>query len=141
MSNLGLDSESPQPPDASKPTIIGMRKNGIFHGIDFSANCLISSTGKSWHNLAPRRAFRPTSGQTSYSKRLALRQTTAATKAIEREMKEEKDAQRTRFIDGIREKRKRKEEKEQFEKMEAKMHRKRVERIKRREKRNKMLGK
>ena len=117
--------------------------------------------GKQWH--PSRSAFRLTSGQTSYSKRLEAQKALAATKAREREMKDEKEAERQvclllratssyliregvgkltdsqRRIQAIRDKRAAKEEKERYEKMAEKMHRKRVERVKRREKRNKLL--
>jgi rRNA-processing protein CGR1 len=55
-------------------------------------------------------------------------------------MKEEKDAKRQKWIDGIKARREAKAEKERYAKMAEKMHQKRVERIKRREKRNKLLN-
>ncbi|KAL8350500.1 hypothetical protein RB601_001158 [Gaeumannomyces tritici] len=57
------------------PKSLGMRKNG-----------------KQWH--APRKAFRPGSGLTSYEKRAKDRVTMAAVKAKEKEMKDEKEAER-----------------------------------------------
>jgi hypothetical protein len=48
--------------------------------------------GKQWH--APKKAFRPASGLTSYEQRAKLRVTQAATKAKEKELKEEKEAER-----------------------------------------------
>ena len=48
--------------------------------------------GKQWH--APRKAFRPTSGLTSYEKRTKQRMAVTATKAREKEMKDEKEAER-----------------------------------------------
>lgn len=51
-----------------------------------------NSLGKQWH--APRKAFRPSSGLTSYEQRTKLRMSTSATKAREKEMKEEKEAER-----------------------------------------------
>ena len=64
----------------------------------------------------------------------------AATKATEREMKEEKEAERQRRIQAIKDKRAAKEERQRFVEMEAKMHRKRVERFKKKAKRNKLLN-
>jgi rRNA-processing protein CGR1 len=49
-------------------------------------------TGKNWHQ--PKRAFRPTSGLTSYAKRMEEQKNADAMKAKEKEMKEEKAAQR-----------------------------------------------
>lgn len=95
-------------------------------------------TGKNWHPL--KTAFRPTAGQTSYQQRMALRKTSLATKMLEREMKEEKVAERDRRVQGIKDRRKAKEEKERFEKMKERMHKKVVERKRRRERRNKLLG-
>lgn len=48
--------------------------------------------GKQWH--APRKAFRPVSGLTSYAQRQKERQEMAIVKAREREMKAEKEEQR-----------------------------------------------
>ncbi|KAJ9502383.1 rRNA-processing protein cgr1 [Exophiala xenobiotica] len=93
--------------------------------------------GKNWH--APKKAFRPTSGQTSYAKRKELDQLKQATKVREQEMREEKEQERNRRIQAIKDRRKAKEEKERYEKMAEKMHKKLVERRRRREKRNKLL--
>ena len=86
-----------------------------------------------------RKPFRPTAGQTSYAKRMAKESREAETKKLENEMKADKEAERQRRIQAIRDKRAAKEEKERFAKMAEKIHKKRVERLKRREKRNKML--
>ncbi|KAJ2900796.1 cgr1 family protein [Zalerion maritima] len=146
MSTEGKDAET-SPMATAKP--LGMRKNG-----------------KQWH--APKKAFRPTSGLTTYSKREKERLTLAAVKAKEKEMKDEKEAERqvqlpistpqscasslvtdlipdaaefqARRIQAIKDKRAAKEERERYEQMAAKMHKKRVERLKRREKRNKMIS-
>ncbi|EFE34851.1 uncharacterized protein ARB_06617 [Trichophyton benhamiae CBS 112371] len=104
---------------SSKPK--GMRKNG-----------------KNWH--APKKAFRPTAGQTSYAKRLEERKAMAVMKEKEKEMKEEKEATRQARIQAIKDRRAAKEEKERYEKLAEKMHRKRVERMRKREKRNKLLN-
>jgi rRNA-processing protein CGR1 len=94
--------------------------------------------GKQWHN--PKSAFRPTAGQTTYTKRMELKKAEQATKALEREMKEAKEDERNRRVQAIKDRRKAKEEKERYEKMAEKMHAKLVERRRRREKRNKMLN-
>ena len=85
------------------------------------------------------KAFRPTAGQTSYAKRKAKENREAETKKLEVEMKADKEADRQRKIQAIRDKRAAKEERERYAKMAEKMHKKRVERLKRREKRNKVL--
>ncbi|KAG8165345.1 hypothetical protein KVR01_005620 [Diaporthe batatas] len=100
---------------------LGMRKNG-----------------KQWH--APKKAFRPGSGLTSYAKRAQDRVAQMAVKAKEKEMKDEKEAQRKERMTKLKEKRAAKEEKERYEKLAEKMHKKRVERLKRKEKRNKLLN-
>lgn len=56
--------------------------------------------GKNWH--APKTAFRPTAGQTSYSKRLAERKAMAVMKEKEQEMKEEKEATRQVGLYNVR---------------------------------------
>lgn len=93
--------------------------------------------GKNWRPT--KKAFRPTAGQTSYEKRKAADALRATMRAKEQEMKDEKQADRDRRIQAIKDKRKAKEEKERYEAMAAKMHQKLVERRKRREKRNKLL--
>lgn len=107
-------------PAEAVPAVQGIRKNG-----------------KQWHQQ--KSAFRPRAGQTSYEKRAEERKALATVKAKEKEMKDEKESERQRRIQAIKDKRVAKEERERFQKMEAKMHRKRVERLRRREKRNKML--
>ncbi|MCJ1315492.1 hypothetical protein MMC15_000812 [Xylographa vitiligo] len=91
-------------------------------------------------HTVPRPPFRPTSSLTPYSKRLASRTALAATKAKEKEMKEEKEAARQERIAAIKDKQARKAERERFERMAETMHRKKVERRRRREGRNKKLG-
>lgn len=49
-------------------------------------------TGKQWHDN--KAAFRPRANQTSWDKRTADRKALAAVKAKEKEMKEEKEAER-----------------------------------------------
>ncbi|KAK3341405.1 hypothetical protein B0T25DRAFT_573791 [Lasiosphaeria hispida] len=94
--------------------------------------------GKQWH--APRSAFRPGSGLTSYDQRAKERAKQAIVKAKENELKEEKEAERQKRVARIKERREAKEEKERYEKMAEKMHKKRVERLKRKEKRNKLIN-
>lgn len=94
--------------------------------------------GKQWH--APKKAFRPTAGFTKYEKRKADDEAKKATKAIEQQMKDEKEGERQRRVQSIIDKRKAKEERERFEKMAEKTHRKIVERRKKREKRNNLLA-
>ncbi|PKX90246.1 CGR1 family protein [Aspergillus novofumigatus IBT 16806] len=97
----------------------------------------IRKNGKNWHDS--KKPFRPTSGLTSYEKRLETRKRQDAVKEHERELRDEKEAERKAQIQKIKDRRAAKEEKERYEKMAEKMHRKRVERLKRREKRNKLL--
>ncbi|KAF2636098.1 rRNA-processing protein CGR1 [Massarina eburnea CBS 473.64] len=112
--------ETQAPPVAESAAVKSMRKNG-----------------KNWHDT--KTAFRPRANQTTFERRALERKSLAATKAKEKELKDEKEAERQQRIDAIRTKRAAKEERERFQKMEEKMHKKRVERLKRREKRNKML--
>lgn len=51
-----------------------------------------NKTGKQWHE--PKKAFRPAAGLTSYAKRAKDRVTHALVKAKEKELKEEKEAER-----------------------------------------------
>jgi hypothetical protein len=80
------------------PAPLGMRKNGkllvqshqkrlMVHGRN-----LTGSSGKQWHE--PKKAFRPKAGNNSYEKRAKERQALAAMKAKEKEMKDEKEADR-----------------------------------------------
>ena len=97
----------------------------------------LTHIGKNWHSV--KKAFRPTAGQTTYEKRKLLDGERRVTKAREQEMREEKEEERNRRIQIMKDRRKAKEEKERYEKMAEKMHAKLVERRKRREKRNKLL--
>ncbi|KAH8689202.1 rRNA processing protein CgrA [Talaromyces proteolyticus] len=103
------------------PASVGMRKNG-----------------KNWH--ASKKAFRPTAGLKSYAKRMQERVDYSNMKEREKELRDEKQADREKHIQAIKDRRAAKEEKERYEKMAEKMHRKRVERRRRREKRNKLLN-
>ncbi|KAL2124744.1 hypothetical protein VTJ04DRAFT_1109 [Mycothermus thermophilus] len=98
----------------------------------------LRKNGKQWHE--PKKAFRPTKGLTSYEQRAKARIAQAAAKAKERELKAEKEAERQKRIQAIKERRAAKEEKERYEQLAAKMHKKRLERLKRKEKRNKLLN-
>ncbi|CAI6283808.1 unnamed protein product [Periconia digitata] len=118
--STSAEAQEPSAVDSSTTATKGMRVNG-----------------KNWHD--PKKPFRPRANQTSFEKRTRERQTLAATKAKEKELKDEKEAERQRRIEAIRTKRAAKEERERYQKMEEKMHKKRVDRLKRREKRNKML--
>lgn len=53
-------------------------------------------TGKQWH--APKSAFRPKAGLSSYAKRSEERKSLAATKAKEKEMKDTKEAERQVYV-------------------------------------------
>lgn len=53
---------------------------------------LILRLGKQWH--APKSAFRPKAGNASFEKRQEERKAMATVKAKEKEMKEEKEAER-----------------------------------------------
>jgi rRNA-processing protein CGR1 len=81
-------------PDSGK-TEVGMRKNGTLTSLYC---CVLSSctklirTGKNWRT--PKKPFRPTAGLKSYEKRLQDRNNMAAMKEREKEMKDEKEAER-----------------------------------------------
>ncbi|EFX02474.1 rRNA-processing protein cgr1 [Grosmannia clavigera kw1407] len=115
-----MSSEEAVSAVASAPKSLGLRRNG-----------------KQWHE--PKKAFRPASGLTSFAQRSKERIARATMKAKEKELKDEKEAERQVRIKAIRDKKAAKEEKERYEKLAEKMHKKRVERLKRKEKRNKLL--
>ncbi|CAK7265402.1 rRNA-processing protein cgr1 [Sporothrix epigloea] len=101
-------------------------------------NIGLRKNGKQWHDI--KKAFRPSSGLTSFSQRSKERIARATMKAKEKELKDEKEAARQARIKTIRDKKTAKEEKERYEKLAEKMHKKRLERLKRKEKRNKKLN-
>ena len=72
---ITLTSTASSAPSAKIPQTTGVRKNG-----------------KQWHPT--KKAFRPTAGQTSYSKRVAKQAQEAETKKLEGEMKAEKEGER-----------------------------------------------
>lgn len=100
---------APAAPATTAPKPLGMRKNGTkssdnrsitFPGAELwnclvptlEADDLLRQIGKQWH--APKKAFRPGSGLTSYEKRAKERVALATVKAKEKEMKDEKEAER-----------------------------------------------
>ncbi|RYO97902.1 hypothetical protein DL765_011027 [Monosporascus sp. GIB2] len=139
-----MSSETATAPAKAQQQPQGLRKNGNCSLFGFTlaggpiGTDATTTTGKQWH--ASRKAFRPSSGLTSYEQRKKLRIATSATKAKEKEMKDEKEAERQKRVQAIKDKRAAKEEKERYQKMAEKMHKKRVERLKRKEKRNKLLN-
>ncbi|AEO70280.1 uncharacterized protein THITE_2121503 [Thermothielavioides terrestris NRRL 8126] len=92
MSATTAEGAAAQEAAAAKP--LGMRKNGNLRleVRDLRFVVLMRAPGKQWH--APKKAFRPGSGLTSYKQRAQARVAQAATKAKEKEMKEEKEAER-----------------------------------------------
>jgi hypothetical protein len=71
----------------------GMRKNGLFYDVFlFHRPRPNDRTGKQWHE--PKAAFRPKAGNGTYEKRQVERTAMAAVKAKEKEMKDEKEAER-----------------------------------------------
>jgi rRNA-processing protein CGR1 len=60
--------------------------------ISCSSKVLTVYLGKQWHE--PKSAFRPKAGNTTYEKRQEERKAMAVMKAKEKEMKEEKEAER-----------------------------------------------
>ena len=91
---MSLATSAPPAPHTSsvlKPAL-SLRKNGNTPTPLRQQQLTAHPPGKHWH--APKPAFRPTAGQTSYAARLSAQKAAAATKAKEREMKEEKAAAR-----------------------------------------------
>lgn len=81
-------------PEAPKTT--GMRKNGMStrpHSGRNPTNPAHSCSGKNWHDSS-KKPFRPNSGLTSYAKRKEAADQAKAVKELEREMKDEKEAER-----------------------------------------------
>ena len=78
-------------PEVAKPQ--GMRKNGMWiPNLQAKDPILNFFLGKQWH--APRSAFRPKAGNSTFEKRNEHRRAMATVKAKEKEMKEEKEAER-----------------------------------------------
>jgi rRNA-processing protein CGR1 len=69
----------------------GMRVNGQEQSL-CAPKLPDSLLGKQWHE--PKKAFRPKAGSSSYEKRQVERKAMATVKAKEKEMKEEKEAER-----------------------------------------------
>jgi hypothetical protein len=71
-----------------------MKKNGMYASTGPTGGSTAESTfpGKQWHDN--KTAFRPRANQTSWDKRTAERKSLAAIKAKEKELKEEKEAER-----------------------------------------------
>ena len=78
----------------------GMRKNGMdlanlkphFFLVSHANTSFFGPAGKNWHDT--KRPFRPTSGLTSYAKRQETRKQQEAIKEHEKELRDEKEAER-----------------------------------------------
>jgi hypothetical protein len=73
-------------------TSSSLRKNGLPFFSLLDPHTYPSIPGKQWH--AQKSAFRPRAGQSTYNKRTEERQAMATMKAKEKEMKDEKEAER-----------------------------------------------
>lgn len=84
----------------SGATATGMRKNGMdlanlkphFFLVSHANTSFLGPAGKNWH--VTKKAFRPTSGLTSYAKRQETRKQQEAIKEHEKELRDEKEAER-----------------------------------------------
>lgn len=99
---MSAESETNAAPEAGAAainTVKGMRKNGQFvpsfelHDTD---NHLF--TGKQWHQT--KTAFRPRTNQTSFARRQEEKKALDAVKAKEKEMKDEKQAEKQVCLDN-----------------------------------------
>jgi rRNA-processing protein CGR1 len=86
--------ETQAPVEDTVSAVKGMKKNGtsLLLGCIIGSRLTGSLAGKQWHDN--KTAFRPRANQTSWDKRTAERKALAATKAKEKEMKEEKETER-----------------------------------------------
>jgi rRNA-processing protein CGR1 len=92
---MSTEVETKTAAPAAVSAVQGMRKNGGFSSMRriISVTGLTPlSTGKQWHQT--KTAFRPTSGLTSFAKRQEEKKARDAVKAKEKELKDEKEAER-----------------------------------------------
>jgi hypothetical protein len=92
---MSTPATAPAAPEAPKSA--GMRKNGMSLQPNsprpHSTQLIQSFSGKNWHDSS-KKPFRPNSGLTSYAKRKEAADQAKAVKELEREMKDEKEAER-----------------------------------------------
>ncbi|AFR95422.1 rRNA-processing protein CGR1 [Cryptococcus neoformans C23] len=89
---------------------------------------------------ALRRSYISPSVKTPFEKRMEKEKAQQAAKQLERELKEEKETDRQRKVNIIKERRARKEEKQREEELRAKMSAKKLQRMKKREGRSKKIN-
>ncbi|OXC68699.1 rRNA-processing protein CGR1 [Cryptococcus neoformans] len=89
---------------------------------------------------ALRRSYISPSVKTPFEKRMENEKAQQAAKQLERELKEEKETDRQRKVNIIKERRARKEEKQREEELRAKMSAKKLQRMKKREGRSKKIN-
>jgi hypothetical protein len=90
---------TPAVQDSELKQVKGIRKNGLEFSSFTHTTILILHAGKQWHEQ--KAAFRPTKGLTSYAKRQEQRKARDVVKEKEKEMKDEKAAERQVSFDGI----------------------------------------
>jgi hypothetical protein len=90
----GASGEANRTTSQHVSAVKGMKKNGMYASTGPTGGSTTESTfpGKQWHDN--KTAFRPRANQTSWDKRTAERKSLAAIKAKEKELKEEKEAER-----------------------------------------------
>jgi len=94
LEQLNMSTEVVAKTEATSTQVHGMRKNGGYPDGPPSNHfsLTVACAGKQWHEA--KTAFRPKAGNTSYAKRIEQEKALAAIKAKEKEMKEEKEAER-----------------------------------------------
>ncbi|KAL7424880.1 hypothetical protein Q5752_000566 [Cryptotrichosporon argae] len=122
-------STSAQPQDAGPTVDVRLSKGGRL-------------TGKAWKGdkTAARRTFIAPALKTPFKKRMDKEQARKAVLAVEREMKDEKEAEAERRRTAIRERRERQAEKKRLEDVAAKMSVKKAQRMKKRLGRSKKIN-
>ncbi len=92
QSKMSPEAENAVAPEGLISQPQGRRKNGKSITPVNCTRVLTPLPGKQWHE--PKAAFRPKAGNSSFEKRQGERKAMAAVKAKEKEMKDEKEAER-----------------------------------------------
>ncbi|KDQ07695.1 hypothetical protein BOTBODRAFT_38594 [Botryobasidium botryosum FD-172 SS1] len=111
--------------------------------VDLRATSAGRTSGKNWklQKSATKRSHLPEGVRTkSWEERMAKTTREAAIKKLEKEMKEEKQAEADRKRQAILDRRKAKEERERLELMKAKMSAKKLQRMRRKAGRTKKIN-
>ncbi|OCF37114.1 rRNA-processing protein CGR1 [Kwoniella heveanensis CBS 569] len=127
-------------PIASSSTSTSPASAPVTVGLAASKNGRTPGKAHKSEKTAVKRSYISNSIKTPFEKRREKDRQTEATKALEKEMKDDKEEERQRKVTIIKERRERTAERHRMEEMKAKMSAKKLQRMKKRQGRSKKIN-